>query len=128
MEMVPLEFEEGTNEYDCDTITQLENHPDPNLEDIVEEINEIPMEDTRSPLKSTNSNIPPTPRIKKLKAKEKSRLNRDIALVQMLQEEHNLKVKNMREAHEWAEEEHKLKVKKLKLENMLLEVQLNSTI
>lgn len=43
-----------------------------------------------------------------------------------MEEEHKLKMQQMKEAHKWAKEIHELKMKKIKLKNMLLEIKLSN--
>lgn len=54
------------------------------------------------------------------------RIEKDKVLMQSLQEEHNLKIKHMKEAHSWAREEHNLQKQKLQLEIMLIKQQLGN--
>lgn len=52
-------------------------------------------------------------------------LMRNQVLIDAIKAENEVKIKHMIEAHEWARAEHELKLKNLKLQNILLELQIN---
>ncbi|KAL0895278.1 hypothetical protein ABMA27_011427 [Loxostege sticticalis] len=144
MEMVPLEFEEGENMFDSDTITQKENQKSNQPEIVIEDINDIdlmteidkPVDDTHTPLKSIENVSRNQLKIKKRstenvsnqkeKKNESAKSHRDTAIIKLMEEEHKLKMQQMKEAHKWAKEIHELKMKKIKLKNMLLEIKLSN--